>query len=303
MPNFTFFEPILISTLLNVALTLGLYVTALSGQLSLATAAIAGAGAYAAGLLTARYGVPFIPAVAAGAAVGAALGGVLALLTARMRDFILKLTTLAAGEALSVLAFNWDFIGGANSFTGIAPHTGLATCAVVAGLALYVAWRFDGSRLGYASRAVRDDPLAAASMGVSVVQVRVITFALGSALIGMAGAAQAHYLLVVTPSQLGFFVSLNFIIFLLFGGLQTLAGPILGAVVLTALPEALRFASEYRLIIYGAVIVAVMLLRPDGLLRRSPLGQRRHLFGLTLRPARLPQGRLAGEDVLGPTVT
>ncbi len=298
MPNFAFFEPILISTLLNVALTLGLYVTALSGQLSLATAAIAGAGAYTAGILTARYGVLFIPAVAAGAAVGA----VLALLTARMRDFILKLTTLAAGEALSVLAFNWKFIGGANSFTGIAPHTGLATCAVVAGLALYVAWRFDGSRLGYASRAVRDDPLAAASMGVSVVQVRVITFALGSALIGMAGAAQAHYLLVVTPSQLGFFVSLNFIIFLLFGGLQTLAGPILGAVVLTALPEALRFASEYRLIIYGAVIVAVMLLRPDGLLRRSPLGQRRHLFGLTLRPARRPHGRLAGEDVLGPSV-
>jgi len=96
--------------------------------------------------------------------------------------------------------------------------------------------------------------------------------------------------------------ALNFIIFLLFGGLQTLAGPILGAVVLTALPEALRFASESRLIIYGAVIVAVMLLRPDGLLRRSPLGQRRHLFGLTLRPARRPHGRLAGEDVLGPTV-
>jgi branched-chain amino acid transport system permease protein len=116
----------------------------------------------------------------------------------------------------------------------------------------------------------------------------------------MAGAAQAHYLLVVTPSQLGFFVSLNYIIFLLFGGLQTLAGPILGAVVLTALPEALRFASEYRLIIYGAIIVAVMLWRPDGVLRRSPLGQRHRLLGLTLRSERAPRGRLAGDDVLGP---
>ncbi|HEY8612019.1 MAG TPA: hypothetical protein VIL69_12090, partial [Roseomonas sp.] len=109
MPSFTFFEPILVSTLLNVAMTLGLYVTALSGQLSLATAAIAGVGGYTAGVLTARYGVPFIPAVMAATAMGAALGAFLAALTARMRDFVLKLTTLAAGEALSVLAFNWEF--------------------------------------------------------------------------------------------------------------------------------------------------------------------------------------------------
>lgn len=303
MPGFTFFEPILISTLLNVAMTLGLYVTALSGQLSLATAAIAGVGGYTAGVLTSRYGVPFIPAVMAAAAMGAALGTVLAGLTARMRDFILKLTTLAAGEALSVLAFNWDYIGGANSLTGLQPYTGLWTCIVVAAIALYVAWRFDGSRLGYAARAVRDDSLAAASMGVSVLKVRVITFALGSALIGMAGAAQAHYLLVVTPSQLGFFVSLNFIIFLLFGGLQTLAGPVLGAVVLTALPEALRFASEYRLIIYGLIIVLVMLWRPDGLLTRQPLGRRRSLFGLTLRPARGSASPLRAEDVLSSATT
>ena len=299
MLNYAFFEPILVSTLINIALTLGLYITALSGQLSLATAAIAGVGAYTAGILTSRYDVPFIPAVIAGAALGAATGAVLALLTVRMRDFILKLTTLAAGEALSVLAFNWDFVGGANSLTGIAPHTGVITCLVAAALALYVAWRFDGSRLGYAARAVRDDPLAAASMGVSVVAVRITTFALGSAIIGMAGAVQAHYLLVVSPSQLGFFVSLNYIIFLLFGGIQTLAGPILGAVVLTALPEALRFANEYRLIIYGVIIVAVMLLRPDGLLRRRPLGQRHHVLGFTLRAARPAQGA-AGIDPFGP---
>ena len=302
MPGFAFFEPILVSTLINVALTLGLYVTALSGQLSLATAAIAGVGGYTAGVLTTDYGVPFVPAIAAGTALGAALGAVLALLTLRMRDFILKLTTLAAGEALSVLAFNWDFIGGANSFTGIAPRTGLGTCLVVAGLALFVAWRFDGSRLGLAARAVRDDPLAAASMGISLAQVRLVTFALGSALIAMAGAVQAHYLLVVTPSQLGFFVSLNYIIFLLFGGLQTLAGPILGAVVLTALPEALRFASEFRLIAYGLIIVAVMIWRPDGVLRRRPMGLDRRFLGITLRRARGVSGTGDGEDALAPVL-
>src|SRR6202000_1721912 len=128
MPNLAFFEPIAVFTLLNVAMTVGLYVTALSGQLSMATAAIAGVGGYASGILTVKFGVPFVPAVIGGALLGALLGCVLALLTLRMRDFILKLTTLAAGEALSVVAFNWAYIGGANRFTGIAPPTNPLAC-------------------------------------------------------------------------------------------------------------------------------------------------------------------------------
>jgi branched-chain amino acid transport system permease protein len=286
MPSFAFFQPILIFTLLNVTMVLGLYITALSGQLSMATAAIAGVGAYAAAILTAKWGWPFLPAIALAAVAGAAVGALLALITLRMRDFILKLTTLAFGEALSVLAFNWDYIGGANSFTGITLDTTLPQCIAAALLALYVAWRFDSSRLGFAARAVRDDPLAAAAMGVSLVRVRVVTFALGSALVGIGGALQAHYVLVISPSDLGFFVSLNFIIFLLFGGLQTLWGPVLGAAVLTALPELLRFTSQYRLIVYGLIIVLVVLLRPQGVLTRRPTGQGRRLFGLTLVPPR-----------------
>jgi ABC-type branched-subunit amino acid transport system permease subunit len=203
-----------------------------------------------------------------------------------MRDFILKLTTLAFGEALSVLAFNWNYIGGANSFTGIGLKTNIWIALAAALIALYVAWRFDGSRLGFACRAVRDDPLAASAMGVWVAHVRTVSFALGAALVGMAGAIQAHYVLVISPHDLGFFVSLNFIIFLLFGGLQTLWGPVLGAVVLTVLPEVLRFTNEYRLILYGLIIVVVVLRRPDGLLTRVPTGRGISLFGRVLVPAR-----------------
>lgn len=271
MHSFAYFEPVIIFTLLNVAMTLGLWITALSGQLSMATAAIAGFGAYGAGVLTVRFGVPFALAISVGALLGGLVGAALAVLTARMRDFVLKLTTLAFGEAMAVLAFNWDYIGGANSFTGLTLYTGVGTSAAAAALALYAAWRFDGSRLGYAARAVRDDPLAAASMGVSVLRVRVVTFALGGAIVAMAGGMQAHYVLVVSPHDLGFFVSLNYVIFLLFGGMQTLWGAVLGATVLTVLPEALRFAAQYRLIAYGAIIVAVVLWRPEGLLRRRPL--------------------------------
>jgi branched-chain amino acid transport system permease protein len=284
--NFAAFEPIIIFTLLNVVMALGLYITALSGQLSMATAAIAGVGGYASAVLTVKFGWPFLPAVAAAALAGAMVGTLLALVTLKMRDFILKLTTLAFGEALSVLAFNWDYIGGANSFTGIGLKTTIWTALAATVIALYVAWRFDGSRLGLASRAVRDDPVAASAMGVSIALMRSITFALGGALVGMGGAIQGHYMLVISPHDLGFFVSLNFIIFLLFGGLQTLWGPVLGAVLLTALPELLRFTNEYRLILYGLIIVLVVLLRPDGLLTRTPTGRAIRILGYTLLPAR-----------------
>ena len=300
MPSYAFFEPVIIFALLNVAMTLGLYVTAMSGQLSMATAAIAGVGGYGSGMLTVKFGVPFVPAVLLAAVLACAVGTVLALLTARMRDFILKLTTLAFGEALSVLAFNWDYIGGANSFTGLTLHTGIWTCLAGVAIAAFIAWRFDGSRLGFAARAVRDDPLAAASMGISVVRIRIITFALGGALVGMAGAMQAHYVLVVSPSELGFFVSLNYVIFLLFGGMYTLSGAVLGAILLTVLPEALRFADEYRMILYGLIIVAVVLWRPEGLIRRTPTGVARRLMGWTLVRPRPTQGAMAAEDALAP---
>jgi branched-chain amino acid transport system permease protein len=284
--NLAAMEPVVIFTLLNVVMALGLYITAMSGQLSMATAAIAGVGGYCSAVLTVKFGWPFLVAVAVAAVLAALVGAALAFVTLRMRDFILKLTTLAFGEALSVLAFNFDYIGGANSFTGIGLKTTIWTAVGATLLALYVAWRFDGSRLGFASRAVRDDPIAAGAMGVSIAQVRSITFALGGALVGVGGAVQGHYVLVISPHDLGFFVSLNFIIFLLFGGLQTLWGPLLGAVLLTALPEMLRFTAEYRLILYGFIIVLVVLLRPEGLLTRTPTGRAVRLFGITLVPPR-----------------
>jgi branched-chain amino acid transport system permease protein len=291
--NFASFEPVIIFTLLNVVMALGLYITALSGQLSMATAAIAGVGGYASAVLTVKFGWPFLPSVVLAALAGALVGAFLALVTLKMRDFILKLTTLAFGEALAVLAFNWDYIGGANSFTGIGLKTTIWTALAATAIALYIGWRFDSSRLGLASRAVRDDPVAASAMGVSIAQMRTSTFALGSALVGMGGAIQAHYMLVISPHDLGFFVSLNFIIFLLFGGLQTLWGPVLGAVLLTALPEMLRFTNEYRLILYGLIIVLVVLLRPDGLLTRTPTGRPIRILGFTLVPARPVAARAA----------
>jgi branched-chain amino acid transport system permease protein len=263
-------QPVIIITLINVMLTAGLYVTAMSGQLSLATAAIAGIGAYAAAVLTTNFSWPLLPATAVAVVAGALVGTLIAAVTVKMREFILKLTTLAFGEAAAVLAFNIDYIGGANSFTGIPFYSSIWVVIAGAAIAIYLAWRFDGSRLGFAARAVRDDPLAASAMGVSILWTRIVTFALGGAIVGAGGSIQAHYVLIVNPGEMGFFISLTYIIFLLVGGLHSLWGPLLAAVVLTALPEVSRILADYRMILYGFVIVVVVLFRPEGLLTRRP---------------------------------
>lgn len=272
MVSWGFWQPIIIFSLLNVVMTCGLYITALSGQLSMATAALAAIGGYASAVLTTNFDWPFLPAILVACALGAGCGALLALLTVRMRDFILKLTTLAFGEAMGVIAFNIPYLGGANGFSGIPLYTTMLDVVIATAIAIYVAWCFDRSRLGYASRAVRDDPVAAAATGISIAQVRIITFALGTVLVAGGGALSAHYVLYVTPSQMGFYFSLTYIIFLLCGGMQALWGPLLAAMLLTAAPEVLQFTAEFRLILYGGIIVLVVLWRPNGLLSRRAIG-------------------------------
>jgi len=262
-------EPVAIFCLFNVVFVCGLYVTALSGQLSMATAAIAGTGGYLAAVLTTNMSWPLSAAVLASVIACGMLGGLIGGITLRMRDFILKLTTLAIGETMSVIAFNLDYIGGPNGFSGIPLLTDLTVAAIGATFALLVAWSVDHSRIGLAARAVRDDQLAASSMGVAPYKVRLLTFIVGSAVIGWGGALQAHYVLVVNPHDMGFFPSLTIVIFLLFGGLYSLWGPVLAAILLTTLPEVLRFTNEYRMIFYGMLITIVILRRPEGILRRQ----------------------------------
>ena len=269
MINIAFWEPIFIICLINVIFVTGLYINALSGILQLCTAALAGVGGYASAILTTNLGWSFIPSVIVGAFCGAVIGMLLAVITARMAVFILKLATLAFGEVVVILAFNLDYIGGANSFTGIPLETNLLVALIGAALAIYVAWQIDRSPTGYAARCVRDDPVATAAVGISILKIRTLTFALGAAIIAMGGAIQAHYFLVINPTELGFFVSLTYIIFLVVGGIQTLWGPILMAIVLTVIPEAMRFANEYRLVLYGFIVVVIVLLRPEGLITRE----------------------------------
>src|SRR5713101_1251699 len=269
-----FWVVILITAGINAIITMGLYFSNSAGALSVAHAAIAGMGAYTGAVLTTNFDWPFPGAILAGALVGFAIGVLLSLVTLRMNELVAGLTTLAFGETMVIIAFNLDYIGGANGFIGIPLETTFAAVYLVLALVVFVAWRFDRSRLGYAARACRDNAHAAAAMGINTPWVKTLVFALGGGIAGLGGGLRAHYVLVQNPDDMGFFFSINYLIFWVFGGSYTLWGPVFGALFLTILPEFLRFSLYDRFIIYGVILTAIVIVRLQGVITRVPLGRR-----------------------------
>ena len=264
----------LITAGINAIITMGVYFSNAAGALSACHAAIAGMGAYVGAVLTTNFDWPFLLALLAGVLVGFLTGMLLALVTLRMNELVAGLTTLAFGETMVIIAFNLDYIGGANGFIGIPLETTFEAVYVVLALVVFVAWRFDRSRLGYAARACRDNAHAAAAMGINTPWVKTLVFALGGGIAGAGGVLRAHYVLVQSPEDMGFFFSVNYLIFWVFGGSYTLWGPLFGAMFLTILPEVLRFSLYDRFIIYGVILTAIVIVRLQGVLTRVPLGRR-----------------------------
>lgn len=268
----TFWTPVLITAGINSIIALGLYITMSSGPLSVAHAALAGMGGYLGAVLTTNFGWPFPLAILAGTALGFMTGLLLGLLIVRMNELVAGLTTLGFGETMAVIAFNIDYIGGANAFTGIPLRTSLGLVYVVLAVVLFAAWRYDHSRLGFAARATRDSPITAATMGINTIWVKSFTFGIGAAIAALGGVLRAHYILVQGPEDMGFFVSVGILIFVVFGGSYTFWGPLFGGMVLTILPELLRFSAKDRFIIYGVLLTVMVIIRPQGLITRVPTG-------------------------------
>ena len=289
----------LITAGINAIITMGVYFSNSAGALSAAHAAIAGMGAYTGAVLTTNFDWPFPVAILAGALVGFAIGVLLSLATLRMNELVAGLTTLAFGETMVIIAFNLDYIGGANGFIGIPLETTCNVVYLLLALVVFIAWRFDRSRLGYAARACRDNVHAAAVMGINTAWVKTVVFALGGSIAGVGGVLRAHYVLVQSPDDMGFFFSVNYLIFWVFGGSYTLWGPVFGALFLTILPEFLRFSLYDRFIIYGVILTAIVIVRLQGVITRVPLGRRPALFEALARlrgrgPQTVPASSLGG---------
>ncbi|MFZ5862046.1 MAG: ABC transporter permease subunit [Nitrospirota bacterium] len=267
---------------LYVVLALGLQITVgLAGLLDLGYVSFYAIGAYSYALASTAWGVPFWAGLPLGALVAAAFGVLLGVITLRLRGDYLAIVTLGFIQIVHLVLVNWDSVtNGPNGILGIGrPQIGPFTLAsppqfyyvtlAVALLAILVNTRLRASRVGRALMAIRDDELAAESMGVPTTRLKVLAFALGAAWAGVAGVCFAARYAFVSPESFTFFESVVVLAMVVLGGMCNVWGVAAGAVAIVLLPELLRGAADYRMLVFGAALVAMMAWRPEGLGRRA----------------------------------
>jgi branched-chain amino acid transport system permease protein len=205
----------------------------------------------------------------------------------RVRGIYLVLMTMAFGEIVRVFFLNFTPTGAAQGFRGMPFVTSLPLVAVLALATAVLAARTAGSRMGRAFAAINRDELAAEVIGVDVTRAKLASFTVGAVVAGLAGALWAHYVQFIEPEEFGFARSVMPFTFVVVGGIETFWGAIVGAAVLTLLPEWLRFLKEWRLALYGVAMLAVMIVRPQGLIDHRLVGAvRRWLPGHAKEVAR-----------------
>jgi branched-chain amino acid transport system permease protein len=299
---------LLVSMLFGAVLGLSLYLPLMAGQLSLASPGFYALGGYIAAILSTKvfsvttgalFPIPLLllEMLIAGIVSGL-LGMVVGIPALRLRGIYLAIATIAFVEILRILALNLDITGGAIGIFGIPqPFTSALGYFWIALPLLLISmvfvYRLEKIRIGRAFIAIREDELAADSMGINPTYFKVLAFTLGAILAGMVGAVSAHFLNTWNARQGTFDASIVYLTFVLIGGSRTYLGPVLGGMIFTALPEVLRamadvsglplwlaqFLRDGRLIIFGLLIVVGTIFFPRGLVtpgilkplkRRSP---------------------------------
>lgn len=271
-----YYHTIMTFTCINILLSLSIGVLAgYAGQVSLGHAAFMAIGAYASAMLTVTFQVSFWLAMPAAALVSAMVGLLLGVIALRLKEDFLAITTMGLnfivigvllyapyfGKALGIGDIPVPMLFGEEMSRGM--YTALCL-ALVAGVVAAV-WWLQRSWIGLAWRGIREAQDVAQVMGVNIAKFKIFAFVISTAIAGIAGSLYAHFLQFITPYDFGFPLSIQILTLAVLGGLGTIRGPVLGAILLTILPEYLRFIQDYRMLTYGLLLVLVMMYQPQGL--------------------------------------
>jgi branched-chain amino acid transport system permease protein len=255
---------------INAILALSIYVPLSAGLLSVGTAGFMSIGAFTATLLTMQARAPYALAVAAGGVTAAAAGLVLGVPVLRLRGVYLAIATIGFGEIVRIVFLNVPFTGGALGINGIPRITEWWHIAIVLLVLVYLFARMPGSKMGVALAAIREDEIAARASGVEVTRYKTMAFVLGAAIAGVAGGLSAHLTFFISPNEFSFALAVNTLVYAVVGGTAAFVGPILGAAIITLLPELLRVtgitAGAIRFGVNGLILLLVILFLPNGLL-------------------------------------
>jgi branched-chain amino acid transport system permease protein len=278
--------PLRIITLagINIILAVSLnLINGFTGQFSIGHAGFMAIGAYGSAWLAVTFGAGFRAALAFLPSEGveallvlvclvfggflAAIGGlVVGVPSLRLRGDYLAIVTLGFGEIIRVFILNIETIGGARGYTGIPNLAGFGWVYFVAALTVIFVYNIVHSSFGRTLLAVREDEIAAEAMGVNTTRAKVISFVLSSSLAGVAGGLFAFYSMFLHTNSFTFIKSIEFVIMIVIGGMGSILGSVVGAVLYIVLTEGLRVAAEFRMVTFSLLLILIMIFRPQGLL-------------------------------------
>jgi branched-chain amino acid transport system permease protein len=252
--------------ILGCGLAFSQYVVLRAGVFSIATPGFTLLGAYTAGLLLTKHDMPALLGLAAALAMGAVAGLLLSLPLARLRGVYQAIATLAFVQIALSFALNAeDLTGGALGLNGIPKVVGTASLLVFLVATTYLLVAVGGSGIGRAFDAIRQDETVAVSLGINVVRYQRLAFMLSGAIAGVTGGLMAFHNYALVPEEFGFGMLVAALAFVVLGGRISVAGPIVGTVILTLLPEVARPMADYRMLVHGALLIVVIAYLQNGI--------------------------------------
>lgn len=255
----------------NALLTLSMYITLRAGMLTLANVGFMAVGAYVSVLLHVNAHVALPIAVLAGALAAAALALPIGGPVLRLSGIFLAIATIGFSQVVVGAILNIPITGEGQGLTVPDASASLLPAYLSLVVVAVVLWRLGKTRLGLGWDAIREDALAAEAQGINVARLRLLAFVAGAALAGYAGALEAHINFFIDTSLYSFQRVVGVLVFATLGGIGRVLGPVVGSTILTALPEVIRFAKDYRDALYGAILILLVIFRPQGLIGRTRL--------------------------------
>ena len=268
-----FYQNMLIAMVINIILAVSLHlIIGITGQFSIGHAGFLAVGAYASAICTMNFNIPFVASLPIGGIVAALTGLLIGIPSLRLRGDYLAIATLGFGEIVRIVMLNIDYVGGASGMmvTNMTDWTTAFACLLIT---LVVITNFTNSTHGRACISIRENEIAADAMGINTTYYKVAAFAIGAFFAGVAGGLYAHNFYIIQPSNFGFLKSFDILIFVVLGGLGSMSGAVISAVLLTIISTFLQDYPETRMIIYSLVLIFMMLYRPQGLMGTKELTQ------------------------------
>lgn len=259
---------ILINIIMSVSLNL---INGLTGQFSIGHAGFMAVGAYSSAVITVKLGMDFPIALIVATLSAAVLGFLIGVPTLRLNGDYLAIATLGLGEIIRITILNIDYVGGASGFMGIPRLTTFPIAFWIMAFVLFFIKNFKNSAEGRACMAIRENEIAAETMGINTTKYKVMAFTIGAGFAGTAGALFSHYYYIAHPASFTFMRSFDVLTMVVLGGLGSISGSVAGAILLTGISAALADYPEWRMVIYSIVLIVLMLNRPQGIFGNKEL--------------------------------